>query len=57
MIEIFHGSDATTHEAFQAWRQANPQGFNLTESSKSAFTAHWAQDKRENQVAVVFTKG
>lgn len=48
MIEVFHGSDAATHSAFQAWRKAHPDGFNLTQKSKRLFIAHWAQDKREN---------
>lgn len=48
MISIFHGSDESTHEAFQAWRRLHPDGFNLTETSKSIFTAHWTEDRREN---------
>ncbi len=48
MIEIFHGTNQETHEAFQTWRRAHPNGFNLTEKSRNLFIAHWSQDKREN---------
>lgn len=50
MIEIFHGTNAESHNAFQAWRRAHPDGFNLTEKSRGHFVAHWSQDKRENAV-------
>jgi hypothetical protein len=48
MISIFHGDNATTHEAFQQWRQDHPNGFHMTEGSGNIFTVHWTQDKREN---------
>lgn len=48
MIQIFHGDDADTHDAFQAWRRAHPDGFHLSEGPKNLFTAHWTQDRREN---------
>lgn len=48
MIKVFHGFDESTHDAFQAWRKANPDGFNLSEGAKGVFTAHWSQDSREN---------
>ena len=48
MIQIFFGHDAVTHNAFQAWRRANPDGFHLSESAAGLFTAHYAQDRREN---------
>lgn len=47
-MKIFHGTDADTHDAYQGWRQANPNGFNMTEGPKGKFTIHWTQDKREN---------
>lgn len=49
VIEKFHGTDAETHDAFQAWRFAHPNGFNLTEKTTGHYVAHWAQDKRENE--------
>lgn len=48
MIQIFHGNNAHTHDAYQAWRRCHPDGFNLTEKSKGKFVAHWTQDKRES---------
>jgi hypothetical protein len=48
MISVFHGDDAETHDAFQAWRKANVEGFFMTESAPGHFTIHYAQDKREN---------
>ena len=48
MIEIFHGTNAESHNAFQAWRSSHPDGFNLTESKKNLFTAHWTQDLRDH---------
>jgi hypothetical protein len=48
MIHIFHGNDEKIHNAFQAWRQANVDGFQMTEKSKGKFVIHYAQDKREN---------
>jgi hypothetical protein len=48
MIEIFHGTNQESHDAFQAWRQAHPNGYNLTQKSQTSFVAHWSQDKREN---------
>jgi hypothetical protein len=48
MISIFHGDDAETHHAFQAWRRANVDGFDMTERPAGTFTIHYAQDKREN---------
>lgn len=48
MIEIFHGNNEFTHNAFGAWRTAHPDGFNLTDKGNSLFSAHWVQDKREN---------
>ena len=50
MIYVFHGDDKATHDAFQGGRQANPDGFNLTEGLKGQFRMHWAQDKRENSL-------
>jgi hypothetical protein len=47
-MQIFHGDDEATHNAFQAWRQEHPDGFNLTEGPKNQFRMHWSQDKREN---------
>jgi hypothetical protein len=40
MIEILQGTNAESHNAFQAWRRLHPDGFNLTESKKGLFTAH-----------------
>ncbi|MBS0265459.1 MAG: HNH endonuclease [Planctomycetes bacterium] len=48
MIRIFHGTDAKTHQEFQAWRQAHVDGYHMTENAKGRFTIHYAQDKREN---------
>ncbi len=48
MVSIFHGDDAETHRAFQAWRRANVDGFDMTEGSAGKFTIHYAQDTREN---------
>lgn len=48
MVTVFHGSDAETHDAFQAWRQAHPNGFHMTEKGEGIFVIHWTQDKREN---------
>ncbi len=48
MIEIFHGTNAESHNAFQAWRRLHPDGFNLTKSKKGLFTAHWTQDLRDH---------
>jgi hypothetical protein len=48
MIEIFHGTDEATHEAFQAWRRSHPDGFNLSEGRRGSFTAHWTEDSRDN---------
>ncbi len=36
------------HDAFQAWRQAHPDGFHMTEKSRGEFVIHWTQDKRGN---------
>ena len=49
-MDIFHGDDAKTHQAFQAWRQANVDGFDMTEGPSGTFTIHYAQDKRENSM-------
>ena len=48
MINVFHGTDKKTHDAFQAWRRTHVDGFQMTERSAGVFTIHWAQDKREN---------
>ena len=48
MVSIFHGDDADTHRAFQAWRHANVDGFDMTEGPAGTFTIHYAQDMREN---------
>jgi hypothetical protein len=48
MIPEFHGNDEISHNNFQAWRQANVDGFHMTESSPRQFVIHYAQDKREN---------
>ncbi len=48
MITVFHGPDASTHEAFQAWRRAHPDGFHMSEKPDGTFVVHWSQDKREN---------
>jgi hypothetical protein len=48
MICIFHGNDEKTHNDFQAWRQANVDGFHMTEKNAGEFVIHYAQDKREN---------
>lgn len=48
MINVFHGTDKKTHDAFQAWRRTHVDGFHMTERAAGAFTIHWAQDKREN---------
>ena len=48
MISVFHGDNAGTHDAFQSWRRANPDGFHMTESAAGRFTIHYAQDRREN---------
>lgn len=48
MIEIFHGDNESAHDAFQAWRSAHPNGFHLTDKGRGVFSAHWTQDKREN---------
>ena len=48
MITAFHGTNAETHDAFQAWRQANPDGFHMTEKAQRTFLIHWTHDKREN---------
>jgi hypothetical protein len=48
MIQVFHGMDESTHEAFQAWRRANPDGFNLSQGRAGEFTAHWAMDRRDH---------
>ncbi len=48
MVIVFSGADAATHDAFQSWRRAHTNGFNLTESSRGVFTAHWAEDCRDH---------
>ena len=48
MIEIFHGDNEQTHQAFQSWRQGHVDGFHMTEGASGVFTIHWTQDKREN---------
>jgi hypothetical protein len=48
MIYIFHGNDEVTHNAFQAWRKLNVDGFHMTEKARGQFVIHYAQDKREN---------
>ncbi|MHB1037307.1 MAG: hypothetical protein ACYC35_22135 [Pirellulales bacterium] len=48
MLRIFHGDDRETHDDFQAWRQANVDGFHMTEGPAGVFTIHYTQDKREN---------
>jgi hypothetical protein len=48
MIGIFGGDDAEMHRAFQAWRRANVDGFDMTEGPPGTFTIHYAQDRREN---------
>jgi HNH endonuclease len=48
MISVFHGNDAETHGAFQAWRKANADGFHMSESGPGQFKIHYTQDKREN---------
>jgi hypothetical protein len=48
MIRIFHGNDEAIHNDFQTWRQANVDGFHMTEKTKREFVIHYAQDKREN---------
>ena len=48
MIEVFHGADAKTHNAFQEWRRNNTDGFHMTESLVRQFTIHYAQDRREH---------
>ena len=48
MISIFHGDDAGTHDAFQAWRRANVDGFHMTETAPGRFSIHYAHDQREN---------
>jgi hypothetical protein len=48
MICIFHGNDKEIHNDFQAWRQANVDGFHMTEKAAGQFVIHYAQDKREN---------
>lgn len=47
-VIIFHGNEKVKHDAFQAWRKANVDGFHMTESRAGKFTIHYAQDKREN---------
>jgi hypothetical protein len=49
MIRIFHGDNAETHDAFQAWRKANAKGYHMTESAPGQFTIHYTQDRRENR--------
>src|ERR1044071_7359713 len=49
MIQTFHGDNEAAHMAFQAWRQANVDGFHLTEGPLGHFRMHWTQDKRENE--------
>ena len=41
MTSVFHGDDAATHDAFQAWRKANVDGFHMTESVPGQFTIHY----------------
>lgn len=48
MPTIFHGKDKATHDAFQQWRRSHPDSFHMTETSPKLFSAHWTQDKREN---------
>jgi hypothetical protein len=48
MIRIFHGDDEAIHNDFQAWRQANADGFDMTEKAVGHFVIHYTQDKREN---------
>lgn len=48
MVDIFHGDNEETHDAFQRWRQRNPDGFHMTEKSGGEFVIHYAQDAREN---------
>lgn len=48
MVSEFHGADEASHEAFQAWRRANPDGFHMTEKGAGTFVVHYTQDKREN---------
>jgi 5-methylcytosine-specific restriction endonuclease McrA len=48
MIAEFDGNNEMMHDAFQAWRKAHPDGFHLTDKGSRVFSAHWAQDKREN---------
>jgi hypothetical protein len=48
MICIFHGNDKEIHIDFQAWRQANVDGFHMTEKAAGHFLIHYAQDKRQN---------
>ena len=48
MIRVYHGDNAQAHEAFQAWRRANVDGFHMTESAPGQFTIHYTQDRREN---------
>ncbi len=50
MIGVFHGTDEATHDAYRAWRREHPDGFNMTEGATGAFTIHWAQDRRENNI-------
>jgi hypothetical protein len=50
MIESFHGDSAEMHRAFQDWRRANVDGFDMTEGPAGVFTIHYAQDRRENPV-------
>jgi len=50
MIQVYHGDNEATHEAFQAWRQANVDGFHLAEGPAGFFRMHWTQDKRENEL-------
>lgn len=33
MISVFHGPDAATHDAFQSWREAHSDGFDMTEKT------------------------
>ena len=48
VISIFHGNDEKSHDSYQDWRSALPDGFNLTEKAHGSFVAHRMQDKREN---------
>lgn len=50
MIEIFHGTDAKTHRAFQSWRRANVDGFHMTESKPGQFVVHYTQNRPENSL-------